>query len=147
MANKNHKSQKMTEEQKQAKLKAAQERQRRMDAKKAAQERTKKIFTWVVVIILVIGLTLPVAGLSAYSCTNTDAANTSNEQVENAVTNDEAIANTEGTEVTVDGDTTEVQVGDATDADEDANTSDSDEAADNESADNSNGDSNDAEDK
>ena len=34
MANKNHKSQKMTEEQKQAKLKAAQERQRRMDAKK-----------------------------------------------------------------------------------------------------------------
>ena len=62
---KNNTKNKMSAAQREAKMKAAEERQKRVDEKKAAKERTKKIFTWIIVIILVIGLTLPVAGLSA----------------------------------------------------------------------------------
>ena len=80
MAQKTTKKPKMSTAQREAKMKAAEERQKRADAKKAAKERTKKIFTWIIVIILVIGLTLPVAGLSAYSCISPDAQQTASEQ-------------------------------------------------------------------
>jgi flagellar basal body-associated protein FliL len=84
MAQKNTKKQKMTNAQREGKMKAAEERQKRADEMKAAKERTKKIFTWIIVIILVIGLTLPVAGLSAAGCMSQDAANTATEQTQDA---------------------------------------------------------------
>jgi heme/copper-type cytochrome/quinol oxidase subunit 2 len=78
---------KMSAAQREAKMKAAEERQKRADEKKAAKERTKRIFTWIIVIILVIGLTLPVAGLSAAGCMSQDAAGTASEQtVDDAAT-------------------------------------------------------------
>ena len=86
MAQKTTKKPKMTAAQREAKMKAAEERQKRADAKKAAKERSKKIFTWIIVIILVIGLTLPVAGLSAYSCMAPDAAQTASEQTQSDAT-------------------------------------------------------------
>jgi|GEM_PF-3572883 len=75
---------KMTAAQREAKMKAAEERVKRAEEKKVAKERTKKIFTWIIVIILVIGLTLPVAGLSAAGCMSQDAANTATEQTQDA---------------------------------------------------------------
>ena len=73
---------KMTAAQREAKMKAAEERQKRADEKKAAKERTKRIFTWVIVIILVIGLTLPVAGLSAAGCMSQNVAESTAAQVD-----------------------------------------------------------------
>lgn len=84
MAKKNTKKPKMSAAQREAKMKAAEERQKRAEAKKAAKERTKRIFTWVIVIILALGLSLPVAGLSATSCASSDAEQTVEEDVQNA---------------------------------------------------------------
>lgn len=81
---------KMSASQREAKMKAAEERQKRADEKKAAKERSKRIFTWVIVIILVIGLTLPVAGLSAAGCVSQNVADTATEQVEGSASADAA---------------------------------------------------------
>ena len=81
---------KMSAAQREAKMKAAEERQKRADEKKAAKERTKRIFTWVIVIILVIGLTLPVAGLSAAGCMSQNVAESSATQVDAAASADAA---------------------------------------------------------
>jgi flagellar basal body-associated protein FliL len=88
MAQKNTKKQKMTNAQREAKMKAAEERQKRADEKKAAKERTKKIFTWIIVIILVIGLTLPVAGLSAAGCMSQNVEDAAIEQVDESASAD-----------------------------------------------------------
>ena len=81
---------KMSAAQREAKMKAAEERQKRADEKKAAKERTKKIFTWIIVIILVIGLTLPVAGLSAAGCMNQNVAEQTQSTVADQATSDSA---------------------------------------------------------
>ena len=89
---KNNTKNKMSAAQREAKMKAAEERQKRADEKKAAQERTKKIFSWVIVIILVIGLTLPVAGLSAAGCMSQDVQQTASEQTVDDAANADASA-------------------------------------------------------
>lgn len=89
---KNNTKNKMSTAQREAKMKAAEERQKRVDEKKAAKERTKRIFTWVIVIILIIGLTLPVAGLSAAGCMSQDVAQTASEQTVDDAANADADA-------------------------------------------------------
>ena len=88
---KNSSKNKMSAAQREAKMKAAEERLKRADEKKAAKERTKRIFTWVIVVILVIGLTLPVAGLSAAGCMSQNVAETANEQVDESAAADASV--------------------------------------------------------
>ena len=59
--------QKMTAKQREAKVQAAQERERRAEEKKKAAERTKKIFAVVVCVILVLALGVPTVALSVLS--------------------------------------------------------------------------------
>ena len=58
--------QKMTAKQRDERLKAAQERERRAEEKAAAAQRTKKIFTVVVCVILVLAFALPTMGLALF---------------------------------------------------------------------------------
>ena len=58
--------QKMTSKQKEARVQAAIEREKRAAEKKAAAERTKKIFTIAVCVILVLALGLPTIGLALF---------------------------------------------------------------------------------
>lgn len=58
--------QKMTAKQKEARVQAAIEREKRAAEKKAAAERTKKIFTIAVCVILVLALGLPTIGLALF---------------------------------------------------------------------------------
>ncbi|MDD6785247.1 MAG: CASC3 protein CASC3 [Eggerthellales bacterium] len=58
--------QKMTAKQRDERLKGAQERERRAEEKAAAAQRTKKIFTVVVCVILVLALALPTMGLALF---------------------------------------------------------------------------------
>lgn len=57
-------NQKLTAKQKSERIKAAQEREQREKARREAKERTKKIFTIVVCVILVLALGLPTIALS-----------------------------------------------------------------------------------
>ncbi len=66
-ASKTVKSAKLSRQQKANRIKAAQERERRAQEKAAAQERTKKIFTIVVCVILVLALGIPVMAISLMS--------------------------------------------------------------------------------
>ncbi len=56
--------QKMTKKQQEARIKAAEERQKREEAARARKERTKQIFTIVVCVILVLALGVPTVGLA-----------------------------------------------------------------------------------
>lgn len=58
--------QKMTAKQKEARVQAAIEREKRAAEKKAAAERAKKIFTIAVCVILVLALGLPTIGLALF---------------------------------------------------------------------------------
>ena len=58
--------QKMTAKQKEARVQAAIEREKRAAEKKAVAERTKKIFTIAVCVILVLALGLPTIGLALF---------------------------------------------------------------------------------
>ena len=65
MANKQQKSkQKLTPKQKEERIKAAEERAKREAEAKARKERTKRIFTIVVCVILVLALGIPSIGLA-----------------------------------------------------------------------------------
>ena len=65
MAKKQQKSkQKLTAKQKEERIKAAEERAKREAAAKARKERTKRIFTIVVCVILVLALGIPTIGLA-----------------------------------------------------------------------------------
>lgn len=64
MSKKQNKSQKLSAQQKADRIKAAQERQELALKKKERQERTKRIFTIVVCVILVLALGLPTMGLA-----------------------------------------------------------------------------------
>ena len=66
-ASKTVKSQKLSRQQKANRVKAAQERERRAQEKAAAAERTKRIFTIVVCVILVLALGIPVMAISLMS--------------------------------------------------------------------------------
>lgn len=56
--------QKMTAKQREAREQAAIDREKRAEEKKKAAERTKKIFTVVVCVILVLALGIPTVGLA-----------------------------------------------------------------------------------
>ena len=56
--------QKMTQKQREAKIAAAEERAKRQEAAKLAKERTKKIFTVIVCVILVLALGIPTMALA-----------------------------------------------------------------------------------
>ena len=56
--------QKMTAKQRETREQAAIEREKRAEEKKKAAERTKKIFTVVVCVILVLALGIPTVGLA-----------------------------------------------------------------------------------
>lgn len=58
--------QKMTAKQREARVQAALEREKRAEEKKAAAERGKKIFTVVVCVILILALGLPTIGLALF---------------------------------------------------------------------------------
>ena len=60
-------NQKLTAKQKSERIKAAQERERKEKALRERAERTKKIFTIVVCIILVLALGIPTIALSVLS--------------------------------------------------------------------------------
>lgn len=60
-------NQKLTAKQKSERIKAAQERERKEKACRERAERTKKIFTIVVCIILVLALGIPTIALSVLS--------------------------------------------------------------------------------
>lgn len=65
MAKKQQKSKpKLTAKQKEERIKAAEERAKREAAAKARKERTKRIFTIVVCVILVLALGIPTIGLA-----------------------------------------------------------------------------------
>ena len=65
MSKKQQKSkQKMTQKQKEERIKAAEERAKREEAAKARKERTKQIFTIIVCVILVLALGIPTIGLA-----------------------------------------------------------------------------------
>ena len=66
-ASKTVKSAKLSRKQKADRIKAAQERERRAQEKAAAAERTKRIFTIVVCVILVLALGIPVMAISLMS--------------------------------------------------------------------------------
>ncbi|HAM16550.1 MAG TPA: CASC3 protein CASC3 [Eggerthellaceae bacterium] len=57
-------SQKLTAKQREERIKAAEERVRREAAAKERKERTKRIFTIVVCVILVLALGIPTMGLA-----------------------------------------------------------------------------------
>lgn len=57
--------QKMTKKQREARIQAAEERQRREEEARALKDRTKRIFTIVVCVILVLALGIPTIGLAA----------------------------------------------------------------------------------
>ena len=61
------KQQKLTREQKAARVRAAQERERAVKLKAEAAERTKKIFTVIVCVILVLALGIPTVALTMFS--------------------------------------------------------------------------------
>ena len=58
------KKQKLTKKQREARVKAAEERVEREQAKQDARERGKRIFTIVVCVILVLALGIPTVGLA-----------------------------------------------------------------------------------
>lgn len=60
-------NQKLTAKQKSERVKAAQERERLEKERRAAAERTKRIFTIVVCVILVLALGIPTVALSFLS--------------------------------------------------------------------------------
>ena len=64
MAKQGHKKQKMTAAQREAKIKAAEERQRREEEARAKKQRGKQIFTIIVCVILVLALGVPTIALS-----------------------------------------------------------------------------------
>ena len=57
--------QKMTKKQREARIQAAEERQRRDEEAQKRKERSKRIFTIVVCVILVLALGIPTIGLAA----------------------------------------------------------------------------------
>ena len=57
--------QKMTKKQREARIQAAEERQRREEEARALKDRTKRIFTIVVCVIFVLALGIPTIGLAA----------------------------------------------------------------------------------
>ena len=61
------KQQKLTAKQKEARMKAAQERKQAEEAAKARKERKKRIFTIVVCVILVLALGIPTMALAVLS--------------------------------------------------------------------------------
>ena len=69
MAKQGQKKQKLTAAQREARIKAAEERQRRDEEAKAKKQRGKKIFTIVVCVILVLALSIPAIGLSVLGAT------------------------------------------------------------------------------
>lgn len=60
-------NQKLTAKQKSERIKAAQERERKEKARREAAQSTKKIFTVVVCVILVLALGIPTIALSVLS--------------------------------------------------------------------------------
>lgn len=58
---------KLTREQKAERVKAAQERERRAAQQRERAERTKKVFTVVVCVILVLALGIPTMALTVFS--------------------------------------------------------------------------------
>ncbi|MBQ9042633.1 MAG: CASC3 protein CASC3 [Eggerthellaceae bacterium] len=56
--------QKMTQKQREDRIRAAEERERRAEEAKKRKERTKQIFTIVVCVILVLALGVPTVGLA-----------------------------------------------------------------------------------
>ena len=56
--------QKMTQKQRDERIRAAEERERRAEEAKKRKERTKQIFTIVVCVILVLALGVPTVGLA-----------------------------------------------------------------------------------
>ena len=67
MAKQGKRKQKQTTAQSEARIKAAEERQRRSDEAKEKAQRGKQIFAIVVCVILVLALCLPTIGLSVLS--------------------------------------------------------------------------------
>lgn len=61
------KKQKVSAKQRAAKIAAAEERQARAEAKKAASDRTKKILTIIVCVILCLALFIPTMALTVLS--------------------------------------------------------------------------------
>ena len=64
MAKQGYKKQKLTKEQREARIHAAEERARKEEEAKARKQRGKKIFTIVVCVILVLALGVPTIALS-----------------------------------------------------------------------------------
>ena len=64
MAKQGQKKQKMTAAQREARIKAAEERQRREEEAKQRKQRGKQIFTIAVCVILVLALSIPTIALS-----------------------------------------------------------------------------------
>lgn len=64
MANKKKNTSRLTSAQRAEKMRAAEERQRQAQVKRDHKERTKKILFILLTVVLVIGLTLPIASLS-----------------------------------------------------------------------------------
>lgn len=58
--------QKMTKKQREDRMRAAEERERRAEEAQKRKERTKRIFTIVVCVILVLALGLPTMGLALF---------------------------------------------------------------------------------
>ena len=56
--------QKMTQKQREERIRAAEERERRAEEAKKRKERTKRIFTIIVCVILVLALGVPTVGLA-----------------------------------------------------------------------------------
>lgn len=69
MAKQGQKKQKLTSAQREARIKAAEDRQRRDEEAKAKAQRGKQIFTIVVCVILVLALSIPAIGLSVLGAT------------------------------------------------------------------------------
>lgn len=62
-----HKQRKLTREQQAARVRAAEERERAARLKAEAAQRTKKIFTVIVCVILVLALGIPTVALTMFS--------------------------------------------------------------------------------
>ena len=84
--------QKMTKKQREARVAAAEERERRQKAAQERSARTKRIFTIVVCVVLVLALGLPTVGLAL--CSSQQVEQAAAAQVESAL--DDAATQAEG---------------------------------------------------
>ena len=86
--------QKMTKKQREARIAAAEERERRQQAAQERASRTKRIFTIIVCVVLVLALGLPTVGLAL--CSSQQVEQAAAAQIESATDNaaTQAVGNT-----------------------------------------------------